>query len=59
MENFIMYKQKEVDAIKALEAKTPVSAEFRKARYEAKKLLCKTCKNGICSNQCLKEQGDE
>ena len=54
-----MYKQKEVDAIKALEAKTPVSAEVLKARYEAKKLLCKTCKNGICSNQCLKEQGDE
>jgi tRNA 2-selenouridine synthase SelU len=49
-----MYKQKEVDAIKALEAKTPVSAEVLKARYEAKKLLCKTCENGICSNGCAK-----
>ena len=48
------YKQKEVDAIKALEAKTPVSAEVLKARYEAKKLLCKTCENGICSNGCAK-----
>ena len=49
-----MYKQKEVDAIKALEAKTPVSAEVLKARYEAKKLLCNTCDNGICSNGCAK-----
>ena len=49
-----MYKQKQVDAIKALEAKTPVRAEVLKARYEAKKLLCKTCENGICSNGCAK-----
>ena len=49
-----MHRQKEVYAIKALEAKTPVSAEVLKARYEAKKLLCKTCENGICSNGCAK-----
>lgn len=48
------YKQKQVDAIKAQEAKTPVSAEVLKARYEARKLLCKTCENGICSNGCAK-----
>ena len=48
------FKKKEVDAIKALEAKTPVSAEVLKARYEARKLLCKTCDNGICSNGCAK-----
>jgi len=49
-----MYKKSATDAIKALEAQTPVSAEVLKARYEARKLLCKTCENGICTNACAK-----
>ena len=49
-----MYKQKEVDAIKAQEAKTKPSAEVLKARYEASKLLCQTCDKSICTSGCVK-----
>lgn len=49
-----MYRQKEVDLIKAQEAKTKPSAEVLKARYEARKMLCQTCENGICTNGCAK-----
>lgn len=33
------YKQKEVDAIKALEAQTPVSKQVKQAREKARKQL--------------------
>jgi len=49
-----MYRQKEVEAIKVEEAKIKPSAELLKARYEAKKLLCQTCDNSICTSGCAK-----
>jgi hypothetical protein len=49
-----MYRQKEVDAIKAEEAKQRPSARVLKARYEARKLLCKTCDKLICTSGCVK-----
>jgi len=50
----MQHRQKEVDAIKAEEAKTKPSAEVLKARYEASKLLCQTCDKSICTSGCVK-----
>jgi len=50
----VSYRQKEVDAIKAQEASMEVTEQVKQAREKARKLLCKTCENGICTNGCAR-----
>ncbi len=49
-----MYKQKQINAIKAQEASMEVTEQVKQAREKARKLLCQTCDDGLCSSKCIK-----
>jgi hypothetical protein len=50
----VSYRQKEINAIKAMEDQTPVSEQVKQAREKARKLLCQTCDDGLCSSKCIR-----
>lgn len=49
-----MYKQNQINAIKAQEAQMEVTEQVKQAREKARKLLCQTCDDGLCSSKCIK-----
>ena len=49
-----MYKKSATNAIKAQEASMEITEQVKQAREKARKLLCQTCDDGLCSSKCIK-----